>query len=483
MEYLQKLKKNINENISIILKFSFIIITLAFAIPSIIYYINNGTILNFNKYFCFLLTNNSNREYQTIIYLAILGIMTLIYFLILKNHKAIFKNIKELVKYIAIVSVIYIAIIPFTCSDVFYYLGTGRIESKYNQNPYYTTIEETIESQKIDLEKDTVMKQASNNDWANTTVVYGPIWSLVSRIVGALSCGNIDIGLLIFKILNIILHLLNCYLIYKISHKKLFVLLYGLNPFILIEGLMSVHNDMFVVFFILLALYFLIKKKNLALSVISLALASGIKYFAILLLPFFIIYFFRKEKVSKRFIECIKYGLLFFAILGLPYLIYIQDINVFAGIFTQQGKLAKNFYIILKEYFSNNVNMVTTVNKILMLVFVLMYTIKCISLLTQKNIILRKEFKSLELILAIFIFLLITNFQPWYIMWLYPLIIWQSSNNIKLLVQVSILTQFANSIFLAYTESWKNGTPFTFIMVTGTLLLIIFNDKRRKGIN
>ena len=32
-------------------------------------------------------------------------------------------------------------------------------------------------------------------------------------------------------------------LIYKITKKDLFVLLYGLNPFVLFEALVNVHND------------------------------------------------------------------------------------------------------------------------------------------------------------------------------------------------------------------------------------------------
>ena len=67
--------------------------------------------------------------------------------------------------------------------------------------------------------------------------------------------------------------------------------------------------------------------------------------------------------------------------------------------------------------------------------------------------------------LMAFTFLLITNFQPWYIMWLFPLMMWQKANNIRLIIQISLISQFANSVFLAYDEGWRNGVPFTFLMV------------------
>lgn len=61
-----------------------------------------------------------------------------------------------------------------------------------------------------------------------------------------------------------------------------------------------------------------------------------------------------------------------------------------------------------------------------------------------------------------FLFLLITNFQTWYIMWLFPLMMWQKKENIQLIIQISIVSQFANSVFLINGDGWRNGTPFTF---------------------
>ena len=109
-----------------------------------------------------------------------------------------------------------------------------------------------------------------------------------------------------FKLLNLMVHIFNCYMIYKISHKKIFSIIYGLNPFVLIEALSNVHNDIFVIAFILLATYFLIRKKNLFVATLFLSLATAIKYFAILLLPITIIYYFRKEKPQTRFIKLYK---------------------------------------------------------------------------------------------------------------------------------------------------------------------------------
>lgn len=240
-----------------------IILSIIFAMPSLIYYIQNKTILNFEPYFKYLLTDSINRGSQTLAYIIILSMLTIAYLLILKNRKKLFHNAKKMFIFIVIIAIIFIAVVPFTCSDVFYYLGIGRLDGSYNQNPYYVTMKDFVESNNNQeyLEQDTVLQQGYVNDWADSTVVYGPVWTIICKMVATMSFGNIDIGLFIFKLVNVIIHLLNCYLIYKISKKKLFTLIYGINPFILIEGIACVHNDIFMILFILLSLYCLLKRK------------------------------------------------------------------------------------------------------------------------------------------------------------------------------------------------------------------------------
>ena len=199
--------------------FGNLIICILFAMPSFLYYMRNGTVFKFNKYFKFLL-NNSDRVEQTAVYFIILLAMVILYLVIIKLRKQVFSSTKKMFLYITIIAIIFVAIIPFTCSDVFYYLGVGRIESKYGQNPYYTTIKEFVETGDNSkyLEQDTVLEQGYINDWSDSTVVYGPLWAFICKIVSTFSFGNIDIGLLVFKLLNVVIHLLNCYFILQTYH-------------------------------------------------------------------------------------------------------------------------------------------------------------------------------------------------------------------------------------------------------------------------
>ncbi len=450
----------------------FILACILFAIPSIQYLLENKTIDNFNEYYKFCL-NDTNTVDQTIMYIAILIVLTIFYFLIVKNREKIFKNNKQMYMYIAIISLIFVIVVPFLSSDVFYYLGVGRLDSKYGQNPYYITIQEFVENGDNSqyLEQDTVLANGYGNYWANTTVVYGPIWTLICKIVAGISFGNIDMALLVLKLLNMVIHLLNCYLIYKLTGKKLFVLLYGLNPYMFIEGIANVHNDIYVVTCILASLYFLLKKKNIIVSIVFLALATAIKYFAILLLPFIIIYYFRDKKPLERLKKCFLYGMLFIFVVAITYLLYIQDIQVLNGIMAQQEKFAKNFYIILMEYFDIP-NLIANVNALFLALFIMIYFFTCLTLLYKKEIKFREEIRTVEYFLVAFLFLLITNFQTWYIMWLFPLMMWQKKRMMQFAVQIALISQFANSVFLINGEGWRNGTPFTFFMLLGIFMCL-----------
>ena len=176
------------------------------------------------------------------------------------------------------------------------------------------------------------------------------------------------------------------------------------------------------------------------------------------------------------------YGVLFVFILAIFYLLYIQDISVFSGLFIQQQKLAKSFYIIITEYFTSPVGLVETTNKTLLGIFAIIYITSCLILLNKKEIKFRKEIQKANYFIMAFLFLLITNFQPWYIMWLFPCLIWQKSEDIRLTIQISLISQFANSIFLIYGEGWRNGTPFTFFMVLGTLIAVLYNTRIQKSV-
>ncbi len=453
----------------------FIILSILLIFPSIIYLIQYKTVLGFDTYYNFFINENINKTISTILYLVLFIAMMYVYLKIIKREDT-FNNIKDILKYVAVIGGIFLIMLPWTSSDIFYYMGVGELDSKYNQNPYYVTMEEYYNQNEQNID-DEILEKGVSNFWADTTVVYGPIAQLIFRTCTLISMKNIDLCLIIFKVLNLVIHMANCYLIYKISGKKQFSIIYGLNPFILLECIGNVHNDTILVFFVLLALYFVTKKKNIYISILFLALSTGIKYFTILLLPIIILYYFRNEKrIEIRFLKCIQFGILFLVIFALEYILYFKDLQVILGMFTQMNRYAKSIYSVLLQ---KNEQTMIVIRTIIIYVFFIYYIKFCIDLITEKDIKLYKTMRkyNLSLVLAI---LVLTNCQQWYLVWLFATIMWQKSDMIKNIIGISAITEIANSVYMFLFESYTFDYYYVGTIIILSILWILFTNKQLK---
>lgn len=471
--------QSIEINSKLLLKILLIITSIIFVIPSIKYIIDNGTIMNFNTYYDFTFNDlTDNKNISTIMYLILLIISSVIYVLMIGKNK-IFQNIKQLLIYVGVISLIFMVMLPWTSSDIFYYMGVGEIDSVYHQNPYYVTIEDVYNENNGNIQ-DEILEKSVTNPWSSTTVVYGPMAQLLFKITTKISFKNVDLCLFMFKIINILLHILNCYLIYKITKKIKFSIIYGLNPLIFLEFIGNVHHDIVIVTFVLLALYFLLKKKQIVPSVIFLSIATGIKYYPILLLPIVILYYFKDEKkISRRIIKCMKYGILFVVVLALQYLIYAKDFSILTAMLIQNSKYYKTIYAGLAFGFEKQMPVIE-MRRLVLIIFVVAYIKFCFKLLFNKEQKFYKIIRKYNWLLILFI-LSLSNFQQTYYIWLLPTIMWQKGDMIKCIIGLTIASEIGNSIFMFYEEDSKYDLIFVLITVLGTLILLLTNKKLIKN--
>ncbi len=456
-----------------IVKISFVILSILLIIPSLIYLISNKTVMGFDIYFDFFLNNNINKVISTLAFLILFILLTIIYFIIYKID--CFKNIKRILIFITLIGIIFTIMLPWTSSDIFYYMGVGELDARYNQNPYYITMRDYYVQNEENIDDD-ILLQGATNYWGNTTVVYGPIAQLFFKACSLLSMKNITIALFIFKFTNLIIHIINTYLFYKISGKKKFAILYGLNPFILIEAIANVHNDIIILFFVLISLYFLLKRKNLLISIIALALATGVKYFTILLLPVVILYHFRTEKrLSIRFLRCIEYGVIFLVIFALEYILYFNDYQIFLAMMVQTSRWSCSIYSVLLQY---NNELFAIVRAVFIVIFFMYYVVMYINLLTEKNIKFYNIIRKYNIALILFL-LILTNFHPWYLIWLFATIIWQKPNTIRNIIGLSLCTEIANSVYMFLYESWRFDKYFVLAIIVLFIIWKIVTNKEK----
>jgi len=237
-----------------------------------------------------------NRLLTTLIYTCFICIFFIFYLVFLnklRNGQLKGSNIKKIITIsIIILLFAYPAMLSY---DIFNYVFTAKVLFFYHENPYL------------------IMPIAFIGDplllfthAANKIALYGPIWILLTGIPYFLSFENLLLNIIILKFFVSLFYIGSIILIWKISKNIFSVLLFALNPLVIIETLVSSHNDITMMFFSLLALYLLIKKKIIY-GIIFFLVSILIKYATLFLIPIFIYVIFNYLKNKN-----IKWDRIFF---------------------------------------------------------------------------------------------------------------------------------------------------------------------------
>ena len=240
------------------------------------------------------------RPLSTYVFVAIIILLTVLYGVSLRFISN--TNIKRSQVWILIIVVGVILFLSYNAFsyDFFNYIFDAKIVAHYHQNPY--------QFKALDFPKDPMLSFMHST---HRVYPYGPSW-LVLTIPLSFLGGNIFIlTFYLFKSLMLLSFLGICYFIEKISEftqKKDFtsLIFFALNPLILLETLVSGHNDVVMIFLSVAALYFVLKKKNL-IGIFLLVLSIGIKYSTIILAPVFLYLIYKNIKKER-----INYNLVFF---------------------------------------------------------------------------------------------------------------------------------------------------------------------------
>lgn len=453
-----------------ILIYLMIIISIVLCVPSVIYLVNNKTVEGFDAYWTYTLTKSNNMQIgliSGIIVISLLIIFSILYLILIKKEKKIFKNKKELIIFILIISSIFTIILPYTSSDIYYYIGDSWLSAEYNQNPYYTSV--------ADLQEEGINDEILENTgyWKNTTSIYGPMWNNIAFMLVKLSFGSLTAALYVFKIASLIIHGLNIFLIYKITKSRKYMIIYGLNPLVLMDLLSNVHNDIYLIAFILLSLYFLIRKKNIYLSLIFLAISVSIKYSTILLVPFILLYCFRDKDILSKLLKCFICGIGIIGIVVLLYLPYYKDPTIFTNMLVQGNKYSQSILFYLKNEATPQIY--NSANTLALPAFAIIYITSIFTELFNKNAKISKLLKSYNFMSLVFIFIVLTTFQKWYILWILPTIIWQNRYMRKFILYLTITSIIPSlNYFITEGDRWIFGYSYSLniLLISVTLLLI-----------
>ncbi len=177
---------------------------------------------------------------------------------------------------------------PINANDLFRYVIRGRVSSVYEQSPYATAPDAFPDDPLLPLA----------GEWADETSPYGPLWELLATGVTRLTQDNLLAGLLSFKLVGLLAHLTCGWLIWRLlaqadaAKQRGFTLLWLWNPALLLMFIVDGHNDVLMMVWQLVALWFW-RRERPSLTLFFLLLAALTKPIALLVLPFFVLAIWR----------------------------------------------------------------------------------------------------------------------------------------------------------------------------------------------
>lgn len=200
---------------------------------------------------------------------------------------------------------IFILIPVVTSPDLYSYITYARIAVLHHLNPLTTTPDA--------ISTDPIYSYVA---WVDQPSAYGPTWAIItSAMQGIFSLFGLNAILpmvIMLRLFGLLMHLLSTILIWSISGHLLrgngmvapeqrmrATLAFAWNPLLLLEACVNAHNDATMLFFVLLAVWFLVRNmgtettlshgraslRAAVLSAVMLALATCLKLYVVLFAP------------------------------------------------------------------------------------------------------------------------------------------------------------------------------------------------------
>jgi len=174
-----------------------------------------------------------------------------------------------------IFGVVALTVPPVFSTDIFSYSIFGRLAGVYDRNPYLTTAA-------LGAPGDPVVPYLYWQ-WRHIPSPYGPLWTLISEVF-TLGRHATPLELAIrFKVLALAAVLLDGWLIYVLvrrrwpEHAGWAYLAFAWNPMVLVEGVVTGHNDALILTVVLVSAYLLLQARPY-LAFAGLVVSGLVKY-------------------------------------------------------------------------------------------------------------------------------------------------------------------------------------------------------------
>lgn len=325
-----------------------------------------------------------------------------------------YKNTHQQFSYFIVIALIFrvclLGLEPNLSDDYFRYIWDGRLlTAGYNPFMYLPSeLESTVLYQELNLEQ---LYPYLNSP--NYFSVYPPVAQALFGLGAWISPSSVWASLIAIRVVYILAELLTIFGLYKLlkllNKPKDYILIYALNPLVILELTANLHLEVFMICMLVWAIYFLLNKQW-KWSIPFMVLAVGVKLLPLMFLPLF----WRRLGWKNGFFYCLGVGLGVLC-LFLPFLNWtlVEKIGSSVQLYFASFEFNGSVYYFLRWGLFSNSYWLVGITKALLPVVVL--TILAYQVWRTKSDSQPQEFLQAMLWIYTAYYLCSTTVHPWYI--------------------------------------------------------------------
>lgn len=227
---------------------------------------------------------------------------------------------------------------PVSAKDMFGYIFYGRSAPIYGQNPYAVVPSMRPQDPVLPFISDMWM------DWKNP---YGPAWTIISMAPALVAGEEVYDQVLYFDLIAVMFFFGSLYVLVRLMKElgrerdvAAAMLLFAWNPFLLYEMIQNGHNDIAMIFFMLLAFLLLARGKDVG-AAVAYGASCLVKYSGLAIAPLIALYILTRKgpwTERARLAALVRFAAVVAGLAIALYAPFWRGGGVLAG-FAEQGKL------------------------------------------------------------------------------------------------------------------------------------------------
>ncbi|WP_228850519.1 putative hexosyltransferase [Aegicerativicinus sediminis] len=353
--------------------------------------------------------------------LELLGLYVGLFFLYLYFLNCSCHNWKLLIAAGVLFRLVFLFALPNLSQDFYRFIWDGHLVAE-GINPFVNTPDELVKVGKVSLPKWRELHQGMGPLSAGNHSNYPPINQLlfwISAIIGGSSLlGSVIVLRLTIFLAEIGVVVIGTRLLKHFNLSKELILLYFLNPLVVIELSGNLHFEGVMLLAILISLWFL-QKGNWKFSALFLAISISVKLIPLMFLPLYYQYFRNNEqsptKGLAKFIKFVLLGLFFSALTFTPFINnnLIENYTNTVALWFNKFEFNASIYYLFREigFLVSGYNQIAFIGKLLaILVLGIIFAL----VIFKKNETIKSLLLSMVLALGSYLFLS-TTVHPWYL--------------------------------------------------------------------